>query len=212
MLLVLLVALSLGAAFPLKDRVDTSYPVGCSRSLATFNVMLGVITYHFYGPINSCMAADFAGFAAQLSPFHFTEVTLYLNSPGGSFSDTLAILDALRLLKQSGTKIIIEASGQVSGSALWIFAFADERWIAPETAVYFERPYNVPQVGSWFRRRPDPASRIWVELLASGLDIPTDEAERLLNERAFFYGRDLVAKGWAKSTADRQVPGAPESP
>lgn len=203
-----LAVLAMGASPPVKTNEYEAYPVSCSRSLAVVHVELGLFEYHAFGPVTSCMSADFRSFASTLAPLRLEGVTIQLNSPGGSFTDTLAIVEAMRYLKSAGTRIRVVASGQVRGAALWIFAASDERYIADDAVVYFEYPYSRPSGGvlPFLKKQPDRRHLAWLEPVAGGLGASLDQIEALFDQKALLYGHEVVQRRWAKSTEELEVP------
>lgn len=220
------VVLTVGATWPIKPNQHENYPVACSRSLVTTNANLALFEYAAFGPINACMSADFRSFVSQLAPVvrlvKIPTVTLQLNSSGGSFADVLAMAEAIRHLKKAGFTVRVIASGQVRGAALWLFALADERYIADEALVAFEYPYEQPRRGIWpVRQAIDERHRVWLEMVANGLEISLNQLEALFDQRAVLYGYEVAQRGWARSTRDLEVlvavplpwqPDTPETP
>lgn len=210
-LLMLAPTAAFGASLPIKPNEYASYPVACGRSLALSDPNLGTYEYHVFGPINACMSAEFRSFASAMAPLvrplQIATITVHLNSPGGSFADALAMVEATRYLKSAGARIRAVVDGQVRGAALWMFAQADERYISEQALVVFEYPYERPRQAIWWPRgQVDNRSRTWLETVADGLGIPLDELEALFDQRAVLYGYEVIQRRWAKSTQELKVP------
>lgn len=63
---------------------------------------------------------------------HTKNLTIYINSSGGSINDAFALIDIMRLSPITFTTIAI---GEVSSAALLIFLAGDIRLIAPNTSI-----------------------------------------------------------------------------
>lgn len=190
----------------------------------SFDPLRTPLEYAIFGPITSCSSVDLRTFvrtylpylrAAQAqaesegkAPLQLPTFTVSLNSPGGSWTDTLSMLDSLRLLNRLG-KMPLELviTGQVRADAVWFFtvAPAERRFIAPDAIVVFEWPFQVPGkgfLGSGSATGADEQASAWLAPLASALRISVPDLKDLLNRKAAFYGFDVVRMGWARPIED----------
>jgi len=93
----------------------------------------------FYGDVNEDRARLLISQLMHLETLSQEEITIYLNTPGGSLTDGLAIYD---VIKELSCPVIVVAQGLCASAGLLIMAAADYK-MASKNAIFF---YHEPVV------------------------------------------------------------------
>lgn len=92
----------------------------------------------FYGDVNEDRARLLISQLLHLESLSQTEeITIYLNTPGGSLTDGLAIHDAI---KEISCPVIVVAQGLCASAGLLIMAAADYRMASKNTIFFYHQP------------------------------------------------------------------------
>jgi len=129
-------------------------------------------------------------------------VYIYLNSPGGSTSQGFAITDELRLLRESGVEIIIQARGTIASAAIPIFLAGTTR-ICTKNTIFLIHPSAIVKYGLFFETLKDIESQaemmklnrnMYADLVASRSNLEKEKVLELLGKDTWFGAEQ--AKDW----------------
>ena len=137
-----------------------------------------------------------------LREWNIQRLYVYLNSPGGNTSQGFAITDELRLLRESGIEIIIQARGTIASAAIPIFLQGTER-ICTESTIFLIHPSAIVKWGLFFETLKDIESQAemmkinrnnYAELVSSSSKLSKDTVLEMLEKDTWFTAQK--AQDW----------------
>ena len=139
-----------------------------------------------------------AAFIADLKKIDAKDITVFINSPGGSVFDGLAIYNALR---QHPANVEVTIMG-VAASAASIIAMAGDTVVMPENAfMMIHNPLNMAYGNADdLREMADVLDKIGASLVgiyAKRTGLPEDEIKALLDAETWLNAEEAVLKGFA---------------
>jgi ATP-dependent protease ClpP protease subunit len=129
------------------DKVNKSMEVrNPALQLSESCKVLGDIGYVTIKSISSWTTQELYNDIKVLKSMGIKKVWIYMNSGGGSAMDGLAISDVIRIAKNDGMEITVDAYGIVASAAIPIFLSASKR-IASEKTIFMMHPAALFKAG-----------------------------------------------------------------
>ena len=113
------------------------YDNGCSKDIFSKNLQNRII--HMVGTINDEMAASVIAQILQLDSESHDDIYLYINSPGGSVSAGLAILDTMDYVKSDVATVCVGCAASM-GAVILSGGAKGKRSILPRSEVMIHQP------------------------------------------------------------------------
>lgn len=138
---------------------------------------------------------------------HEKEITFYINTPGGSISDGMAIYDTIKLIK-APVKVVVTGIAMSMGSILLSAAPKGKRFLFPHASVMIHQPLIMGQMSGTaveihiqaqeMERMRDILNRILAE--ASGQ--PIEKVARDTDRDFYMTAEETIAYGLADAIID----------
>lgn len=138
---------------------------------------------------------------------HEKEITFYINTPGGSISDGMAIYDTIKLIK-APVKVVVTGIAMSMGSILLSAAPKGKRFLFPHASVMIHQPLIMGQMSGTaveihiqaqeMERMRDVLNRILAE--ASGQ--PIEKVARDTDRDFYMTAEETIAYGLADAIID----------
>lgn len=185
--------------------------LACTRQLfvAAYPVYLA---FRVHGPIDACMADQFVNLADQILQTRSQSVVepealrLLIHSEGGSLADAVAMVGAIQRLQAAGIRVVAVLDGVAGGAAVFVWAAADVREVAPLALIALRPRPAERREPSWWQRAlligvpQDPVDawwKRWVEWLSGRLGERPEEIRALMDRQANLTGWEAIERGWA---------------
>lgn len=127
------------------------------------------------------------------------EITMYINSPGGSVSDGLALYD---VMEATGCPIRTVCVGMAASMGALLFAAGDSRNMLPHASVMIHDPLTTGLGGSALRieeasRRLMETRKTTAEIIAKHTGHSLEEVYEKTKQDSYFNAEEAVAWGLA---------------
>ena len=103
---------------------------------------------------------------------HEKEITLYLNTPGGSITDGMAIYDTMKLIK-APIKVVVTGMAMSMGSILLSAAPKGRRFLFPSARIMIHQPLIMGQMSG---------TAVEIHIQAQEMERMRDELNKILSE------------------------------
>lgn len=161
-----------------------------------------------WGAVDGASAADIVEKLIYLDMLdHEKEITFYINTPGGSISDGMAIYDAIKLIK-APVKVVVTGIAMSMGSILLSAAPKGKRFLFPSARVMIHQPLIMGEMSGTaveIHIQAEEMERMRAELnqiLADASGQPLEKIARDTDRDFYMTAQETIEYGLADAIVD----------
>jgi len=164
--------------------------------------VLDGVAYWIIGPIHSWMLEAFWKDIHVLKKMEIKKIVVYINSGGGDVFAGMGLADQIRLARQDGFEIIMNARGIIASAAVPVYLSGSKR-IASKNTVFMVHPITLHKFFSSenledINRQQQMLQRLrdrYIKIVVAHSEISYEDMEAMLKATTWFDAETAVKLG-----------------